>query len=479
MKPFITIKELKEKLKKEEISPQEIKDFYYNRIKKYNKKINSIIENFENDEPNKQPENGSLRHIPYIYKDNMCMKGKITSAGSNILKNYKAPYSATVLQRLTQAGAYALGRANMDEFAMGSSGEFSAYGNTLNPWDIARTPGGSSSGSGAAVAAGLTPFALGSETGGSVRTPAAYCGLVGMYPTYGLHSRFGLLAFTSSTDQISALTKTVYDNALVFNALSGHDPNDSTSLQIKPKDYTKNLTGKLPENLTLGIIADCVNNDSIDPEITAAFEQTIKQLEQLGAKTKMVSMPHLKYGNSVYFIASRAEAASNLARFDGSLYGNRVDGSFDLKKMYTKTRHDGFGVEVKRRILTGNYALSSSHQEDYYAHANHVRSMIRAEFLDAFKDVDLLISPTTPMLPFKLGELIDDPIALYLADFFLIPNCLAGIPAISVPNGYSKKNIPMGIQWIGPHLSEELLFQVAYAYEQNNDFYTRNPQGYE
>lgn len=479
MKPFITIKELKEKLEKKEITPREIKQFYRDRIKKYDKTLNSIIEVFEDNDDDSVEKSGPLAHIPYISKDNICLKGKTTSAGSNILKNYKAPYDATVNKRLKQAGATPLARANMDEFAMGSSGEFSAYGSTFNPWDISRTPGGSSSGPGTSVATGFAPFALGSETGGSVRTPAAFLGLVGIYPTYGLHSRYGLLAFTSSTDQIAPLTKTVYDNALVVSTLAGNDPNDSTSLQVKPKDYTKNLTGKLPENLTIGILSDCLNNESIDPEITTCFEQAIKLMEKLGAKTKVIDMPHLKYGNAVYFIASRAEAASNLARFDGSLYGNRVDGSLDLKKMYIKTRVEGFGIEVKRRILTGNYALSSSHQEDFYAHANNVRSMIRAEFLEAFKEVDVLMSPTTPTLPFKIGELIDDPIALYLADFFLTPNCIAGVPAISLPCGFSKEDLPMGVQFIGPHLSEELLYQTAYAYEQNNDHYTRNPKGYE
>ncbi len=478
MKPFITIKELKEKLQNKECTPQEIKQFYLDRIKQYDSELNSIIETFNEDNSPKK-DDGILGGIPFVHKDNISMKGKATTSGSNILKKYKATYNSTAINRMSEAGAESLGRANMDEFAMGSTGEFSAYGITKNPWDHSRTPGGSSSGSASAVAAGLVPFSLGSETGGSVRMPAAFCGLVGLYPTFGLHSRNGVIAFTSSNDQVGPLTKTVYDNALVTSALAGKDPMDSTSLQVEPKDYTKKLNGKLPENLTIGIIKDAINNDSIDPEIATAFDESIKQLEKLGAKTKIIEIPHLKDGIAVYFIASRAEAASNLARFDGSLYGNRVEDAAALQEMYTKTRHDGFGVEVKRRIITGNYALSSAHQDDFYEQANHVRSMIRAEFLKAFEEVDLLISPTTPTFPFKLGELIDDPITMYLADYFLVPNCVIGTPALSLPCGYSQKGLPIGLQFLGPRLSEELIYQVAYAFEQSTDHHLRNPKGYE
>ena len=478
MRAFITIKELKEKLEKKEVSPQEVANFYRTRIKKYDEKLNSVIELFE-DDGIKPSGTGALENIPYVYKDNISLKGKVTSAGSDILKKYTANYDATVNVRLKEAGALPLGRANMDEFAMGSSGEFSDYGNTCNPWDHTRTPGGSSSGPAAAVAAGLAPFSLGSETGGSVRMPSSFCGLVGIYPTYGLHSRYGLIAFTSSTDQIAPITKTVYDNALVVSALSGQDPNDSTSLRVEPKDYTKKLTGKFPDGLTIGIIEDSIDNDGIDPQISTAFERAIKHLEKQGVKTKTISLPHLKYGNAVYFLISRAEAASNLARFDGSLYGNRIEVKGNLEEMYRQTRHDGFGIEIKRRILTGNYALSSSHQDNFYAHANHVRAMIRAEFLEALKDVDLLISPTTPTLAFKLGELINDPITMYLSDYFLTPNCIIGTPALSLPCGYSKENLPIGLQFFGPPLSEDLLYQVAYAFEQSTDYHLQNPEDYE
>ncbi|MFH1832461.1 MAG: Asp-tRNA(Asn)/Glu-tRNA(Gln) amidotransferase subunit GatA [bacterium] len=489
MKAFMTIKELTDKLNKKEITPTEVQNYYHARIKKYHTKLNCFLEVFDKDEQNtgSQAQNtnnnsentGILAHIPYVYKDNICLKDKITSANSKILSNYKAPYDATVHKRLKQAGATPIARTNCDEFAMGTSGEFSACGPTLNPWDHERTPGGSSSGSTAAVAAGLIPFSLGSETGGSIRTPVSFSGLVGMYPTYGLNSRYGLIAFGSSLDQIAPITHTVYDNALVATALSGKDPKDSTSIQMDPKDYTKNLTGRLPENLTIGIIKDCVDNKSIHPEVSQAFEQAIEQLHKLGAKTKVIEIPHLKYGNAVYFIITRAEAASNLSRFDGTLYGNRAKDCKDLESMYNQTRHDGFGIEVKRRILTGNYVLGAKHQENFYARALKVRDMIRAEFLDAFKDVDLLMSPTTPTPAFKIGELIDDPITMYLADFFTVPNCVIGTPALSLPCGFTKTELPIGFQFFGPPLSEELIYQTAHAYQVNTDHHTKHPKNYD
>jgi len=479
MKPFSTIKELKSQLQKKEISAQEIVDFYNTRIKKYAGPLNCIIEHF--DKPSvdeKQIEKGLLGGIPCILKDNICQHGRITSAGSKILANYKAPYDATATQRIKDAGAVIVGRGNQDEFAMGGSGEFSAYGPTKNPWDTSRVPGGSSSGPGASVAAGLVPFALGTETGGSVRAPASFCNLVGLYPTYGTHSRFGVLAFTSSNDQVGPLTKTVYDNALVATALSGHDPKDSTSLAVPAQDYTKNLDGKLPENLTLGVIKDALTSEGVDPQVRSAFEKTIQHLEKMGAKIKQIDLPNLKYGIAVYFIISRAEAASNLSRYDGTLYGNRAKDAENLIDMYIKTRQEGFGTEVKRRILVGNYVLSAGHRDAYYNKASQVRSMIRAEFENAFKEVDLLISPTTPTLPYKIGELSQDPVAMYLADYFMA-NCTIGTPAISLPCGFSTEGLPIGFQFFGPRLSESLLYKVAYAFEQSTDYHLKNPGGYE
>lgn len=479
MKSFLTIKELREKLDKKELNKKETIQFYQDRLKKYNEKLNVALEIFDDKTLDKNDNQGPLSGIPGILKDNISQKNKITSCGSKILSNYVAPYDATVTKKLKDKGAVILGRANMDEFAMGSSGEYSAYGITKNPWDTNRVPGGSSSGSASAVAAGLVPWALGTETGGSVRQPAAFTGLVGLYPTYGSNSRSGIVAFTSSTDQAAPLTKTVYDNALLSSILTGQDPKDSTTL-VKPKvDFTKNLTGKLPKNLKLGIIKDALESEGVNPEVKKSFELAIKQLEKLGAQIKYIDLPDLKYGISVYFIISRAEAASNLARFDGTLYGMRAKDVKNLKDMYIKTRHDGFGQEVKRRILMGNYVLSSSHQDAFYKKADHVRAMLRAEFEQAFKEVNLLISPTASTLPFEIGKMCQDPVKMYLADYFTVPNCITGNPALSIPGEFSKDNLPIGFQFIGPRLSEELIYQVAYAFEQSTDYHLKTPKGYE
>jgi len=480
MKPFITVKELQEKIKKKEITIKESINFYVNRIKKYDSKIKSVLELFDENEVIKNlPENGQLYGIPGFLKDNISQKGKITSCASKILENYQATYDATVTLRLKKAGAPILARANMDEFAMGTSGEFSAFQITKNPWDLSRVPGGSSSGPAAAVAAGLVPWALGSETGGSVRDPAAFCSLVGIYPTYGLNSRYGLVALTSSTDQIGPLTKTVYDNAIIASVLFGHDENDSTSLKQPKKDYTANLDGKLPENFTVGVLQESLESEGVAPQIKTAFEKAIQQLEKLGAKIKQITIPHLKYGISVYFIINRAEAASNLNRYDGTLYGTRDKNAKTLNEMYLNTRHDGFGKEVKERILMGNYVLSSGHKDAFYLKATHVRNMIRADFDEIFKSVDLVTSPTMPTLPFKLDCNCHDPLTLYMADYFTVGNCLTGNPAISIPCGFSKDNLPIGFQFIGPRLSEELLYKVAYAYEQSTEYHLKTPKGYE
>ena len=479
MKSFLTIKELKEKLTKKEISPSESINFYLNRIKKYNKQLNAALEIFEDANKKTSKYQGVLTGIPCLIKDNICQKNRIVSCGSKILENYNAPYDATIVKRLKKEGTTILGRTNMDEFAMGASGEYSAFEITYNPWDKTRVPGGSSAGSAAAVAAGLIPFALGSETGGSVRQPASFCGLVGLYPTYGTNSRYGLIAFTSSTDQIGPLTKTVYDNAFITSVISGHDPRDATSLFRHKTDYTKNLTGKLPKNLTIGVIKDSIESEGVNEQIKEKFKQAIDHLEKLGAKIKYISLPDLKYGISVYFIVSRAEATSNLYRFDGSLYGMRNKEAEALKEMYIKTRHDGFGIEVKRRILMGNYVLSSTHKKAFYNKANHVRAMIRAEFEQAFKEVDLLASPTAPTLPFQIGKMCQDPLTMYMADYFTVSNCITGNPAISLPCGFSKENLPIGFQFIGPRLSEEKMYQVAYAFEQSTDYHLKTPKDFD
>lgn len=479
MNPFLTIKELKEKLAKKEISPVDVVNYYKERLKKFSGNLNCTLEVFDDVSPDKNHSNTEpLSGIPYLAKDLICQKDRLTTAASKILANYRAGYNATVIERLTKAGALSLGRANMDEFAMGGSGETSAYGPTRNPWDPSRVPGGSSSGPAAAVAAGLVPFALGSETGNSVRQPASYCNLVGLRPTYGLFSRYGVIPFASSLDQIGPLTQTVYDNALVTSAMAGKDPKDSTTVQIEPQDYTRGLDGKLPENLTIGIIKDGLD-PSINPQILTAFQDACTNLEKLGAKIKVVDLPSFKYGNAVYFILSRAEGASNLSRYDGSTYGNRSQDCNNLEQMYVTTRQDGFGQEVKTRILTGNYVLSAGHKDAYYNKAQLVRAMILADFEAAFKDVNVLISPTTSLLPFKIGEFAGDPVAMYVADLLTVANTVVGTPAIALPCGFSTEGLPIGFQILGPRLSEALLYKIAYAFEQSTEHHLKHPAGYE
>lgn len=480
MKPFITIKEIAHLLETHEISVTEVAQFFSDRCTKYNPELHALLEQWDPlVELDDLPKDGFLYGIPGLFKDNMCQEGKTASAGSNILKNYTAPYNATVVNRIIAEGGYSIGRSNMDEFAMGSSGEFSAFGATKNPWNHKHSPGGSSSGAGAAVAAGLVPWALGTETGGSIRQPAAFCNLVGLVPTYGLFSRYGLMAFGSSLDKPGPLTRTVYDNALVSSALSGHDPKDSTSLPEPKRDYTKKLDGKLPENMTIGVLKDAVESDAIHPEIQIAFKEAINDLERLGAKITYISMPAFKYGISIYFILSRAEAASNLARFDGSLYGSREMNTKDLQEMYYMTREKNFGAEIKRRILLGNYVLGSSQKEAYYEKAQQVRNVLLAEFLDTFQEIDVLITPTTSTLPFVLGKESNDPLAMYMNDYFTLPNCVTGMPGLSVPCGLSKSGLPIGLQFIGPRLSEELLYRIAYAYECNTPHHLNKPEQYE
>ncbi len=462
--PFSTIKEIRSKIKNKEITPSEVFKFYQSRSKELNSEYNAFIDVFDAPiEPTVLE--GKLGNIPCAIKENLCIKDRVTTAGSSILKNFKPSYNAEVVDKIKAQGGLILGKANMDEFAMGASGEFSAFGAAKNPWDKTRTPGGSSSGSAAAVAAGMVPWAMGSETGGSLRQPASYCGLVGMYPTYGLVSRFGLLAFGSSLDQPGPICRTVHDTARIMSVIAGHDPKDSTSLPEPRIDYTKNLDGRLPHNLKIGVIKESLSG-AVDPEIKEMTEHAIKTLESMGCTIKTIEMPSFKFGLAVYFIISRAEAASNLSRIDGTLYGMRTEKFYqDLEELYVKTRSKGFGAEVKRRILLGNYVLSSDHR-DVFERANLVRNMIRNELDAMFEDVDLLFSPTTSNFAFKLNEAVNDPMALYLGDYFVLPNCVAGFPAISIPAGLSKAGLPAGVQFIGPRLSEELLFKAAYALEQ-------------
>ncbi len=476
---FATIDQLRTALEKKEISSRELLQFHLDRFKKYDEKVGSALEIFDTDSIlNASASSGALAKIPGIIKDNICQKNRITSCGSKILQNYRAPYDATAIARLKKDGALLVGRANCDEFAMGSSTETSAYQKTTNPWNRDCVPGGSSGGSIAAVAAGLVPWALGSETGGSVRQPAAFCGIVGFKPTYGLISRYGLVAYASSFDQIGIATRTVKDTAHILSVIAGNDERDSTTLPYKAPNYAAQLTGTIKPGMTIGVIENALNAQGIDSEVVAAINGAIKDLEKLGARIKRLQLPILDYSAAVYFILSRAEAASNLSRFDGVKYGLRVKQP-TLAQMYAQTREDGFGQEVKARIMIGNYVLSIGHAGDFYVNAKKVQSIMRSAFTQAFKQVDLLIAPTHPAPAFKFGAFDDNKLQMDLQDYFTCAMNITGIPAISVPCGMSKSQLPIGFQFIAPHLAEELLLQTAHAYEQATEWHTMHPAGFE
>lgn len=410
-----------------------------------------------------------LSGIPGALKDNICTKGVKTTCASQILANFIPPYDATVTEKIAAQDTVIIGKANMDEFAMGGSTENSGFYPTHNPWDIDAVPGGSSGGSAAAVAAGEAIWALGSDTGGSIRQPAAYCGLVGLKPTYGRVSRYGLVAFASSLDQIGPITRDVTDCAHVMNVISGYDPKDSTSINSAVPDYTKSLTTDI-KGLKIGLPREYFVA-GMDSEVEKAIYKAIDQLVALGAEYQEVSMPHTEYGLSAYYIIAPAEASSNLARYDGVSFGHRTEGN-DIVDMYKKTRSEAFGAEVKRRIMLGTYALSSGYYDAYYLKALKVRSLVKQDFDKAFEKVDVLITPTTPTPAFKIGEKSNDPLAMYLQDICTIPINLAGVPAISIPCGFSG-NMPIGLQVIGKPLGEETIIRTAYAFEQNNDYFKR------
>jgi aspartyl-tRNA(Asn)/glutamyl-tRNA(Gln) amidotransferase subunit A len=404
---------------------------------------------------------GPLNGVPLGVKDLFCTEGVPSQAGSKILGGYRPPYTATVVRRLVEAGSPLLGKTNQDEFAMGSSNENSAYGPVLNPWDRGRVPGGSSGGSAAAVAAGSAPWALGTDTGGSIRQPAALCGIVGLKPTYGTCSRFGMIAFASSLDQAGPLTRDVTDAALMFRHMVGRDDRDSTSVAY-PEQVRLPAAERL-EGIRLGVPED-LTGEGVQPGVMERFEATLATARDLGATVERVPLPHADYGLSAYYVLAPAEASSNLARFDGVRYGLRREAS-DLRTMYTETRHDGFGAEVKRRILIGTYALSSGYYDAYYGRAQRVRTKIADDFREAFQRVDFVVTPTSPGVAFELGALTADPLAMYLNDYFTVPFSLAGIPAISIPAGLSD-GLPVGFQLAGPAFSENRILDAAYALEQ-------------
>lgn len=475
---FASVRTLLEKLRKKEINSRELLSYYLQRMHTHDKQLGSALELFDVDSIlESSPSAGPLAGIPGLIKDNICQKNRITSCASKILENYKAPYDATVISRLKEQGALLMGRANCDEFAMGSSNENSAYYKVANPWDLSRVSGGSSGGSAAAVAAGLTAFALGSETGGSVRQPAAFCGVVGSKPTYGLVSRYGLVAYASSLDQVGVVSRTVYDNALILQAMAGHDAHDSSTLQnVHQVNYISELTGKIKPGLKIGIIENAFDIEGIDPEVKQLLEDALRVFERLGAQLVRITLPSMDYAAAVYFMISRAEAASNLARFDGVRYGFRCKNPESLSDLYTRTRREGFGFEVIRRILIGNYVLSAGHADQYYQSAKKVQALMRAHFVEAFKTVDLLFSPVSPTGAFKFGAFDDNRLAMDLQDYFTASANLTGIPAVSVPCGFTSQKLPVGLQLMGPHLSEGLIFQTLHAYEQATEWHTMHPE---
>ncbi|MFA4858297.1 MAG: Asp-tRNA(Asn)/Glu-tRNA(Gln) amidotransferase subunit GatA [Candidatus Margulisiibacteriota bacterium] len=470
----LTIHELHELLKNKKVSSQEIVNAVYGRIETVEKSVQAYLTLIKERALEKAREVDDhlvnagiltpLTGIPLGLKDNLCTRGVKTTCASKILENYLPPYDATVVNKLEHAGAVILGKLNMDEFAMGSSCENSGFFPTRNPWNIETVPGGSSGGSAAAVAAGEAIATLGSDTGGSIRQPASFCGVVGMKPTYGRVSRYGLVAFASSLDQIGPLTQDVTDCAIMLNAICGYDPYDSTSINQPAPDYTKSLSGKLDEIKTVGVIQELLG-DGIAPEIKKAVEDAVKVFEKLGAKIKMVSLPSFEYALACYYLIATAEASSNLARFDGVKFGHRSANSPDLLSMYYNTRREGFGPEVKRRIMLGTYALSAGYYDAYYLKAQKIRTLIKRDFDAAFHEVDLLISPTSPTVAFKIGEKSGDPLSMYLSDIATIPINLAGIPAISLPCGFAQ-GLPIGLQLIGNVLEEEKILKAAFAYEQ-------------
>jgi aspartyl-tRNA(Asn)/glutamyl-tRNA(Gln) amidotransferase subunit A len=420
---------------------------------------------------------GLLAGIPIGIKDNMCTEGIRTTCGSRILENFIPPYESTVTQKLAQSGAVMVGKTNMDEFAMGSSTETSAYQVTANPWDLERVPGGSSGGSAAAVAARECVVAIGSDTGGSIRQPASLCGIVGLKPTYGLVSRYGLVAYASSLDQIGPFGRTVDDAAILLGAIAGYDPKDSTSLNVQIPDYSKLLKPNFRARgiLRIGVIKETFGA-GLDAVVEKAVTKAIDLLQQLGAEIHVISCPRFRYGLPTYYIIAPSEASANLARYDGVKYGFRAPDPDNLLSMYTQTRSTGFGAEVKRRIMLGTYALSAGYYDAYYLKAQKVRTLIKKDFEDAFEKVDVLVCPTAPTTAFKAGEKTDDPLSMYLSDLMTIPVNLAGLPALSLPCGFDEKGLPIGMQLIGNVLREDQLLQVAYAYEQSTSWHLRAPQ---
>lgn len=479
----LTAHELHDLLVKKEISATELNQAVLERADAVEDKVNAYITRTQEralerarevDEQIKNGEAiGALAGIPVAVKDNICTNGLRTTASSKILSNFVPPYNATVVNKLEAAGVSIVGKTNLDEFAMGSSTENSAFSSTQNPWDTARVPGGSSGGSAAAVCAGEAVCALGSDTGGSIRQPASFCGVVGLKPTYGAISRYGLIAFASSLDQIGPFARDVTDCALLLNAISGHDAKDSTSADYEPPDYTTALRNDV-RDLKIGVPEEYFA-EGIAPEVDQSVKKAMQLLESLGAKVEYTSLPHTQYALPTYYIIAPAEASSNLARYDGVRYGFRAENVEDVIDMFMKSRSQGFGSEVKRRIMLGTYALSAGYYDAYYLKALKVRTLIKQDFDQAFEKYDLLLSPTTPSPAFRCGEKVDDPLQMYLSDICTISVNLAGIPGISLPCGFVD-GMPVGLQLMGKHFDEATLLRAAYTFEQNTAYHKEFPE---
>jgi len=479
----LTIHELHDLLVKKEVTSREVTEALYRRIREVEGKVKAYLilteeEAFRQaDQADskiaKGKEIGDLAGVPMGLKDILCTKGIQTTCGSKILEGYIPFYDGTVIKKLRESDAVFLGKLNMDEFAMGSSTENSGFHVTHNPWDLRRIPGGSSGGSAAAVAADECIGALGTDTGGSIRQPAACCGVVGLKPTYGRVSRYGLVAFASSLDQIGPITKDVKDCAILMNAISGYDPCDSTSVNAEVPDFKQSLINDV-KGIRIGIPEEYFM-EGMDAEVDRSVRDAIDSFRKWGADVQRVSLPHTEYAVAIYYIIATAEASSNLARYDGVKYGFRSKGYRDLMEMYTQTRAKGFGKEVKRRIILGTYVLSAGYYDAYYRKASQVRSLIKNDFEEAFRKADVILSPTAPTPAFRIGEKTGNPLQMYLSDIHTIPVNMAGIPAISIPCGFNREGLPIGLQIMGKHLDEGMLLRVAYTFEQNTDFHLKKP----
>lgn len=479
----LTVSEIARKIKEKEITIKEVLDSVYNRIENVEEKVSAYVtltkeqaynratklqERLDNGE-----DIGIMGGVPIAIKDNICTNGIKTTCSSKMLENFVPFYDATVIEKLENAGAIIIGKTNMDEFAMGSSTENSAIKKTKNPWDLERVPGGSSGGSAAAVACDIAPCALGTDTGGSIRQPASFCNVVGLKPTYGLVSRYGVVAYASSLDQVGPLTKSVEDAAILLNVIAGKDEKDTTSANIPKKDYLKSIKDNI-KGKKIGVPTEFIS-DGINEDVKKAYEENLNTLKELGAEIIEIKLDYAKYSLPTYYIIATAEASSNLGRYDGIRYGHRAKDFSSLDELYVKSRTEGFGDEVKRRIMLGTYVLSSGYYDAYYKRGQKVRTLIIDDFKKAFEKCDVIAIPTTPNTSFKFGEKTSNPLEMYLEDIYTVPVNIAGLPGISVPGGFDKNGMPIGMQFISKAFDEENLLQVAYTFEKNTGFNMKKP----